>query len=465
MRKTLLLALIALFLLVSCHPQTEVSTDYDTPETWAELFDIFWSKMSSNYIFWNLDYDEGKGWDDAYDQYHPLFEQLGDIDEEDSSEAFRYFFELTKPLSDGHYVLDINVESSYFRSYPSYYRRMSGMGFSDDDIFNLFYSYDGSSYTLIGDELYGSFYDLMAENQSYILTNVLRKSGYSGTQHGPSPNDPLTLVSLSYEDEADAPFSKLEYIYIFDDPVNDDFLATLGVSEDNIVYLGLYDFYFYYYGTEYYKSHPRPATTRLDTFLEDYRSALDGASGVIIDLRGNPGGYLHDLQELWSAFTDGHDVHFADSRRKDGDNRLDYGVWLSMEIEDDGYSFDSSIPIAILVNSFSASCSECTLLFFKALSDDYGYDVNVIGETTAGATGALADYPYSELYYNAGCTEIEPYITTMYTPFTQIRYKDGTIYEGIGITPDEVVEFDYDAFISGTDGKLERALEWIREEL
>lgn len=441
MRKKLLPILILVLLLAACRNETAVSTSYETPETWADLFTIFWEKMSSNYVFWALDYDEGSLWEDVYEDYLPLFEELGDIGDGAFSTACRYLYEITSPLSDGHYYVDITDGNDMFSSYPGMRRALLSYRCTDDQIFSLFSSWDGEYFTSLYDEEYNldlsgdysAYAKSLFECQTYMKEYVLAldtngsSSTYSDFSARCLTNGTGTIYSI-----------------------------IGSFHEDNIAYFGLSNFLLY----PYVVAHDRD----IMDFLMSFQSVIRGADGVIIDLRGNSGGYLTDLQYLWPSFTGGNDVHFADSRRKDGDNRLDYGLWLDLTVEDEGLSFDSGTPIAVLVNRQSASAAELSVMFFKALRDYYGYNVRIIGETTAGANGTLVE-SYSEEYYNAGTTSIDPYMTTIYTPFSQVRYRDGTIYEGVGIEPDETIVFDYEEFISGTDRKLERALEWIRAEI
>ena len=44
----------------------------------------------------------------------------------------------------------------------------------------------------------------------------------------------------------------------------------------------------------------------------------------------------------------------------------------------------------------------------------------------------------------------------------QLRYIDGTSFEGIGIPPDIPVNFNYDFFVKGNDTRLRMAFEFIR---
>ena len=248
-----------------------------------------------------------------------------------------------------------------------------------------------------------------------------------------------------------------------------DLVVLYGKSSDGIVYLGFSGFSF------------AEVPSNLSSILYDFYSMLSGAKGVIIDLRGNGGGSVSDIPTLWSPFItdDTGSVHFADTRRKSGDNRMDYGPWAAFELfprsqyTGDFYldippvSFDKDIPIAVLHNSGSVSCAEFSVMFFRALRQFYGYNVKTFGSATAGGNGMLLNedtHTESEILFNAGITDIKPYVTLLYTPYCQMRYVDGTIYEGIGIPPDKPSDFVYEDFEAGTDARLQAAIDWITEQ-
>ena len=77
--RNIILSAVILILTVSCLPQSDLSRDFGELKTWSDVFDIFWKRMSTNYLFWNLDYDNGLGWDTVYDEYKPEFDKLGDV--------------------------------------------------------------------------------------------------------------------------------------------------------------------------------------------------------------------------------------------------------------------------------------------------------------------------------------------------------------------------------------------------
>ena len=160
----------------------------------------------------------------------------------------------------------------------------------------------------------------------------------------------------------------------------------------------------------------------------------DGATRVILDLRGNPGGLLESAVAVASQFLDGGivtEVEYGDGERE---------TW---EVEEGGVATD--LPLVVLVDGGSASGSEVVA---GALQDR---DRAVIVGTQTFGKGSV-----NHFHRLADGSAI--YITgaRWYTP-------DGNLIEGQGITPDEVVERTEEDIELGRDPQLARAIELLDE--
>ena len=84
------------------------------------------------------------------------------------------------------------------------------------------------------------------------------------------------------------------------------------------------------------------------------------------------------------------------------------------------------------------------------------------GGVTMGANGTLAG---DILTHNSGTFSVGNYITSVYTPYGNIRDTNHVSYEGKGLTPDKGYEenFNFDAFFDGKDSRLGKAFEWIKD--
>ena len=161
---------------------------------------------------------------------------------------------------------------------------------------------------------------------------------------------------------------------------------------------------------------------RIDTFtaetVNEMRKGLDelieqGAKGIVLDLRGNPGGLLSATVDVASEFlTDGLVTYEVNSR----------GERKNWEVKQGGNYPD--IPVVTLVDNFSASGSE---VLTGALQDQ-GRSV-VIGTSTFGKGSVNLLRGLS----NGGGVYLT--IGRWYTP-------NGRLIEEVGVEPDVVVEFD-----------------------
>lgn len=153
----------------------------------------------------------------------------------------------------------------------------------------------------------------------------------------------------------------------------------------------------------------------LDPLKEALQESIDGgAAGLILDLRGNPGGTLDAVVDVASLFIDKGMVLYVE--KGDG-TRTDWAT------RPDKYLTD--IPMVLLVNAGSGSSSEV----LAGALQDHNRAV-VIGETTFGKGSVNI---LRKLSNNAGL-----YITIAYwyTP-------DGRLIQGKGIKPDiEIMDRD-----------------------
>ena len=165
----------------------------------------------------------------------------------------------------------------------------------------------------------------------------------------------------------------------------------------------------------------------LDTFNES------GGTGIVVDLRNNPGGLLSSVVDVGSQFIeDGLVLYQIDAQGK----RTDW------KVKSGGKAGD--IPIVVLVNEFSASASE---VFTGAMLDHRR--ATVVGVTTFGKGSVNNLWPLRD---GSG---VNFTIARWYTP-------NGTLIEGEGITPDIIMERGGDG---EPDVQLARAIEILQEQI
>jgi carboxyl-terminal processing protease len=175
----------------------------------------------------------------------------------------------------------------------------------------------------------------------------------------------------------------------------------------------------------------------------EFQQAIDQfrrADGIIIDLRGNPGGL--------AAMLMGISGHFLTERvalgvMKTRDNELRFVSNPRLVTANGERVQPFAGPLAILVDSMSGSASEC----FAGGMQSIGR-ARIFGQTSMGqALPALFDrLPNGDVLIHA------------YGDFVTAA---GTRLEGKGVVPDDPVPLDRVDLLAGRDRTMEAALAWI----
>ena len=179
----------------------------------------------------------------------------------------------------------------------------------------------------------------------------------------------------------------------------------------------------------------------LAQFIEDVGTDVEkavanlkeqGARGIILDLRNNPGGLLNEAVNVASVFLDEGVV--VSVRQKDETERV-------LEVNEN-ISSDTQIPLIVLTNQGSASASE---IVAGAVQD---YDRGkLIGTTTFGKGVVQSVVPLKD------GSAVSLTTARYYTP-------DGNYIHEKGIEPGTKVELDLEAAQEdGSDKQLDKAVE------
>lgn len=161
-----------------------------------------------------------------------------------------------------------------------------------------------------------------------------------------------------------------------------------------------------------------------------------GMKGLILDLRGNPGGSLSAVVEIGKMILPEGLIVYTEDK---------YG-------ERNEYSCDGSkcldIPMVVLVDGGSASASE---ILAGAIKD---YNLGTLLGTTTYGKGIV-----QRLIALDDGSGIKLTVSHYYTPL-------GNDIHQVGITPDIELEFDADAYLEDqTDNQLDRAVQVLEEQL
>ena len=162
----------------------------------------------------------------------------------------------------------------------------------------------------------------------------------------------------------------------------------------------------------------------------------DNAKGLILDLRGNPGGSLATVVDICEMMLpEGMIVYTED---KYG-NRVEYKC--------DGTA-EFTLPLVVLSDGGSASASE---ILAGAIKD---YELGTLVGTTTYGKGIV-----QKIFSYEDGSAVKITVSKYYTP-------NGYNIHGVGIEPDVTIEFDSDLYLEeDTDNQLQEAIKIISEKI
>lgn len=170
----------------------------------------------------------------------------------------------------------------------------------------------------------------------------------------------------------------------------------------------------------------------LSAGLDSAFNRLHDADGIVIDLRGNPGGFA-----LMISYIAGHLVETPASLGSLRERATTLHINANPQVR------PYTGPIAVLIDPLSGSTSE----FFAAGLQAIGR-VRVMGDTSAGAAlpAVLDRLPNGDVMMHALADLVD---------------AKGRRVEGVGVIPDEVVPLNVAALAAGRDDALDAALRWL----
>ncbi len=394
---------------VSCRKEVNALNQTGTTFTgnFSQVFDDFWNNMNNNYVFWSID---TTNWDNMYKIYSPLFSKLNLYDTTDEITAKNYFKTMVDGLTDSHYTL-----------------------FPDGDFIQ-------------------PAHDRKLKNPAFI-ENLFKTAPFSPSADGRFYY--TNLIDTLYLDAAS------KKIAIDTLSPNKDFMVVSGtMNKGAVLYLSFSGFKL----VSEYRDGPPKIKTVLDYFFTQLKN--ESLKGLIIDVRGNGGGDIRDLNFLVGNLISSP-IHFGFTQSKNGNGRLDYSPWANAIVTPTAGAAAFTKPIVVLADGESVSLSELTAMALKTLPN-----TTIVGDTTWGANGPLTDNTiFNGGSFNFGkiSTDIGTGLTTYYgnafTSSTMFKYIDGKIYEGKGFPPDDDIKVKLsDIFLPNNfvdDPQLDKAIKII----
>ncbi len=180
-----------------------------------------------------------------------------------------------------------------------------------------------------------------------------------------------------------------------------------------------------------------------DVTADQFAEALavlkgQGMKGLVLDLRSNPGGNLTTVVDIAKMILPKGLIVYTEDRNG---NREEYTCDGTRELK---------LPMVVLINGYSASASE---ILAGAIKD---YNMGTLIGTTTYGKGIV-----QQVVSLKDGSAVKLTVSSYYTP-------SGKNIHGIGIEPDEVCEFDSEAYYNtenSVDNQLERAKEVLAEKI
>lgn len=180
--------------------------------------------------------------------------------------------------------------------------------------------------------------------------------------------------------------------------------------------------------------------TEFDTVTyEQFQKALtelqeQGMQGLVLDVRGNPGGNLDTVCKMLDLILPKGTVVYTENRAGE------------KETYESDEEHQLKLPMAVLVNGGSASAAE----IFAGAIQDYGIGT-IVGTTTFGKGIVQQIFPMKD------GTSVKLTISEYFTP-------NGRNIHEKGISPDVELPYEYDEENPQADNQLEEAVRLVREK-
>ena len=173
-----------------------------------------------------------------------------------------------------------------------------------------------------------------------------------------------------------------------------------------------------------------------ESLFVEAMNSMNDIRGLIIDIRGNPGG-MHVVGEAIASKLLSESTLFSIFRYRDST--------VQVTVDPDPPIFEG--PIAILIDVMNGSASER----FSACMQSIGR-AKIIGERSPGSVGP------------SDVKELPNGATLMYL-VAQSLTPDGIVLEGRGVIPDIMAPLDRTALLKGKDTQIEQAIAYLESEL
>jgi len=514
-------AALLIMLTTACREESDKLITYDhndilafneASSSFAGKFKVTWNGLNQYYSLWDYEKEQGLDWDAVYDEYLPKFEEMdnrGTDDPVTDDEMEEMMRKVLSPLHDGH--LAVRWKNHFTENIVTYDPSNDRIALRDDA--KIAHSYtpslmyykdlahdevmtkDGQpivmEYSTLCEDLLNDFFYTPGKGMKWITAEIERiESLTSPTDKEKSDckhlkelaNELEDVESMGDADRATQIYNNLSERYaILEVPgfdVIDPGFIDYGVKEKfallkgNIAYFYFSDFSltsyidppskFFDLVNDVTRNHvgmiKKVWLSWFNTIQELHKKGTLG--GVIIDVRGNGGGFNNDSKYVVGALLPSGGFQYGYCRFKRGTGRYDYSSLMpaiSMTMDDEHEIVDDR-PVVLLTNCGSVSMSEVTAQVVRLMKNG-----TIIGKRTHGGLCGLQSNELFSLNYS-GYIGVEN-VTPVYGYIPQLASftMDMEQLEGYGIEPNIEVDLNTEQFDNnGRDSQLDRALQFIR---
>lgn len=369
----------------------------------VEVFDDTWQIVKDHYLAENIN---GLDWQAIHDEYAPLIRNA-----EDADEFYGLMIDMIDQLGDEHSSFEL----------PAMVHAEEASYTGDPDEVGIGVSYDGASYTIF--EVYpGSPADKAGiKRRDRILAANGRPVPAEASWDQPDGIDGPegTTVRL----EVQSPGEKPRTIAVERAPIDTGSSAAVYrlASAPQIGYIFL----------------PTFDVEGIDQQVENgIAMLLDAAplEGLIVDVRGNPGGSDAIRQQITGQFVVGVGGHFR-GREETVDDAIEASPL---------YDRLKAIPLAVLVDSNSHSAAEIFAASIQSLERGV-----IVGKPSAGNVERIYSHDLADG-------------SLLWLAEEDFEYADGDQIEGHGVTPDVLVNRNWIRYAERDDPFILAAVDALR---
>jgi carboxyl-terminal processing protease len=414
--------------IITCLPPPASSQEQDDANVWIASYDTVWQTVNEHHFdstFGGLD------WNEIHDRYYDLVDNVGD-----DAGFIEIVNNMLGELKLSHYAV-FHIKEKATSGSPIISGGSIGLDIRLLDNKAVITSVRPDFPAAEADLKTGYVVEsidgipvkqIMAHTESETITNSNERSRLSDITDDVCSRflgDPGTSISLTFLDESNT--------------LQETTMLRKQRTGKTIIAESLPPFYVDFQAKRIddnigYVSFSAFLTPVDERFSQAIDTMLD-MRGLIIDIRGNPGG-MHEVGETIVSKLIQEETLFSVFRYRDETKEV---VVQPSEKTYDG-------PVVVLIDVMNASASER----FSACIQSIGRAV-IIGERSPGSVGP------------SDVKELPNGASFMYL-IAQSLTPDGTVLEGHGVIPDITVGLDRGALLDGKDTQLDRAVAYIKDE-